>query len=217
MTHLRQLPTLTLAAAKAITAAAEAFAPGRGWTVRSRWWTRRAGPAPSRSSTTLSPAVRTSPCTSRRRRRAIKRPTKALEEAVAGGRQRAAQPSGVTAVEGDYRLSSTGRVVGGGRSVSGMQSSQDSQVAEPGARGVPSGVSFTGSAGCHSGAVVFHAIIATNAGGDGPGRTSACRPALRCSRAPGRFPGVAIGRRCAARRRRRTRAPAGWRSGQSRG
>ena len=33
MTHLRQLPTLTLAAAKAIAAAAEAFARERGWTV----------------------------------------------------------------------------------------------------------------------------------------------------------------------------------------
>ena len=33
MTHLRQLPTLTLAAAKAIAAAAEGFARERGWTV----------------------------------------------------------------------------------------------------------------------------------------------------------------------------------------
>lgn len=33
MAHVRHLPTLTLEAAKAIAAAAEAFALGQGWTV----------------------------------------------------------------------------------------------------------------------------------------------------------------------------------------
>ena len=61
----------------------------------------------------------------------FKRPTKALEETVAGGRQALLSLPGVTAVEGGLPIVAAGRVVGA-VGVSGMQSAQDSQVAEAG-------------------------------------------------------------------------------------
>ena len=61
----------------------------------------------------------------------FKRPTKALEETVAGGRQALLSLPGVTAVEGGLPILAAGRVVGA-VGVSGMQSAQDSQVAEAG-------------------------------------------------------------------------------------
>ena len=61
----------------------------------------------------------------------FKRPTKALEETIAGGRQALLSLPGVTAVEGGLPIVVAGRVVGA-VGVSGMQSSQDSQVAEAG-------------------------------------------------------------------------------------
>ena len=61
----------------------------------------------------------------------FKRPTKALEETIAAGRQALLSLPGVTSVEGGVPIVVAGRVVGA-VGVSGMQSSQDSQVAAAG-------------------------------------------------------------------------------------
>lgn len=62
----------------------------------------------------------------------FKRPTKALEETVLGGRVNMMSLPGITSVEGGLPLVSEGEIVGS-IGVSGVQSSQDGQVAAAGA------------------------------------------------------------------------------------
>ncbi len=131
MTHLRQLPTLTLAAAKAIAAAAEAFAVGRGWSVAIAVVDSAGGLMLFQILDDTQPGSQDVAVYKARTAARFKRPTKALEDAVAGGRQALLSLPGVTAVEGGLPIVVAGRVVGA-VGVSGMQSSQDSQVAEAG-------------------------------------------------------------------------------------
>ncbi|HET7422270.1 MAG TPA: heme-binding protein [Gemmatimonadales bacterium] len=131
MTHLRQLPTLTLAGAKAIAAAAEAFAVGRGWTVAVAVVDAAGGLVLFQILDDTQPGSQEVAVHKARTAARFKRPTKALEEAVAGGRQALLSLPGATAVEGGLPIVVGGRVVGA-VGVSGMQSSQDSQVAEAG-------------------------------------------------------------------------------------
>jgi uncharacterized protein GlcG (DUF336 family) len=131
MTHLRQLPTLTLAGAKAIAAAAEAFAVGRGWTVAVAVVDAAGGLVFFQILDDTQPGSQEVAVHKARTAARFKRPTKALEEAVAGGRQALLSLPGVTAVEGGLPVVLGARVVGA-VGVSGMQSSQDSQVAEAG-------------------------------------------------------------------------------------
>ena len=137
MTHLRQLPTLTLAAAKAIAAAAEAFAGaevfavGRGWTVAIAVVDAAGGLILFQILDDTQPGSQQVAVHKARTAARFKRPTKALEETIAGGRQALLSLPGVTAVEGGLPIVVAGRVVGA-VGVSGMQSSQDSQVAEAG-------------------------------------------------------------------------------------
>jgi glc operon protein GlcG len=67
----------------------------------------------------------------------FKRPTKALEEGVLGGRVHMMSLPGVTAVEGGLPLMKDGEIVGS-IGVSGVMSSQDGQVAAAGAEIVAS-------------------------------------------------------------------------------
>ena len=134
MTHLRQLPTLTLAGAKAIAAAAEAFAVGRGWTVAIAVVDAAGGLVLFQILDDTQPGSQEVALHKARTAARFKRPTKALEEAVAGGRQALLSLPGATAVEGGLPIVVSGRVVGA-VGVSGMQSSQDSQVAEAGLAG----------------------------------------------------------------------------------
>ena len=134
MTHLRQLPTLTLAGAKAIAAAAEAFALGRGWTVAIAVVDAAGGLVLFQILDDTQPGSQEVALHKARTAARFKRPTKALEEAVAGGRQALLSLPGATAVEGGLPIVVSGRVVGA-VGVSGMQSSQDSQVAEAGLAG----------------------------------------------------------------------------------
>jgi uncharacterized protein GlcG (DUF336 family) len=131
MTHLRQLPTLTLAAAKDIAAAAEAFARERGWTVAIAVVDAAGGLILFQILDDTQPGSQDVALHKARTAARFKRPTKALEDAVAGGRQALLSLPGVTAVEGGLPIVVAGRVVGA-VGVSGMQSSQDSQVAEAG-------------------------------------------------------------------------------------
>ncbi len=131
MTHLRQLPTLTLAAAKAIAAAAEAFARERGWTVAIAVVDAAGGLILFQLLDDTQPGSQEVAVHKARTAARFKRSTKALEETIAGGRQALLSLPGVTSVEGGLPIAVTGRVVGA-VGVSGMQSSQDSQVAEAG-------------------------------------------------------------------------------------
>ena len=131
MTHLRQLPTLTLAAAKDIAAAAEAFARERGWTVAIAVVDAAGGLMLFQILDDTQPGSQDVALHKARTAARFKRPTKALEDAVAGGRQALLSLPGVTAVEGGLPIVVAERVVGA-VGVSGMQSSQDSQVAEAG-------------------------------------------------------------------------------------
>ena len=131
MTHLRQLPTLTLAGAKAIAAAAEAFAVGRGWTVAIAVVDAAGGLVLFQILDDTQPGSQEVAVHKARTAARFKRPTRALEEAIAGGRQALLSLPGATAVEGGLPIVVGGRVVGA-VGVSGMQSSQDSQVAEAG-------------------------------------------------------------------------------------
>jgi glc operon protein GlcG len=131
MTHLRQLPTLTLAAAKAIASAAEAFARERGWTVAIAVVDAAGGLILFQILDDTQPGSQEVAVHKARTAARFKRPTKALEETIAGGRQALLSLPGVTAVEGGLPVVVAGRVVGA-VGVSGMQSSQDSQVAEAG-------------------------------------------------------------------------------------
>ena len=131
MPHLRQLPTLTLAAAKAIAAAAEAFAVERGWPVAIAVVDAAGGLMYFQLLDDTQPGSQDVALHKARTAARFKRPTKALEDAVAGGRQALLSLPGVTAVEGGVPIEVGGRVVGA-VGVSGMQSSQDSQVAVAG-------------------------------------------------------------------------------------
>jgi glc operon protein GlcG len=131
MMHLRQLPTLTLAAAQAIAAAGEAFARARGWTVAIAVVDAAGGLILFQILDDTQPGSQEVAVHKARTAARFKRPTKALEETIAGGRQALLSLPGVTAVEGGLPIVVAGRVVGA-VGVSGMQSSQDSQVAEAG-------------------------------------------------------------------------------------
>ena len=98
MTHLRQLPTLTLAAAKAIAAAAEAFARERGWTVAIAVVDAAGGLILFQILDDTQPGSQEVAVHKARTAARFKRPTKALEETVAGGRQALLSLPGVTAV-----------------------------------------------------------------------------------------------------------------------
>ena len=62
----------------------------------------------------------------------FKRPSKALEDAVAGGRQALLRLPGATPVEGGVPLMFDGKLIGA-VGVSGVQSNQDGQIAKAGA------------------------------------------------------------------------------------
>jgi glc operon protein GlcG len=61
----------------------------------------------------------------------MKRPTKALEDAIAGGRTTLLAVEGLTPLEGGVPITSNGRIIGA-VGVSGVTSQQDAQVAEAG-------------------------------------------------------------------------------------
>jgi glc operon protein GlcG len=131
MTHLRHLPTLTLDGAKAIAAAAEAFAVSRGWTVAIAVVDAAGGLILFYILDDTQPGSQEVALHKARSSARFKRPTKALEELIAAGRQALLSLPGVTSVEGGLPITVDGRVIGA-VGVSGMQSAQDSQVAEAG-------------------------------------------------------------------------------------
>jgi glc operon protein GlcG len=124
--------TLSLADAKRVAAAASAKAEAEGWTVviaihdggGHLIYLERADGTQLGSVLVAQEKSRTALL--------FKRPTKALEEGVLGGRVHMMSLPGVTAVEGGLPLILDGEIVGS-IGVSGVQSSQDGQAAAAGA------------------------------------------------------------------------------------
>ena len=124
--------TLSLSDAKKIAAAASAKATAEGWTVviaihdhgGNLLYLERADGTQLGSIQVAQEKSRTA--------LRFKRPTKALEEAVLSGRVHMMSLPGITSVEGGLPLVVDGEIVGS-IGVSGVQSSQDGQVAAAGA------------------------------------------------------------------------------------
>ena len=124
--------TLSLADAKNVAAAASAKAVAEGWTVviaihdngGNLIYLERADGTQLGSVIVAQEKSRTA--------LNFKRPTKVLEDSVLGGRIHMMSLPGITSVEGGLPLTVEGEVVGS-IGVSGVQSSQDGQVAAAGA------------------------------------------------------------------------------------
>ncbi len=124
--------TLSLADAKTIAAAASAKAVAEGWTVviaihdngGNLIYLERADNTQLGSIVVAQEKSRTA--------LRFRRPTKALEDSVLAGRIHMMSLPGITSVEGGLPLTVDGEIVGS-IGVSGVQSSQDGQVAAAGA------------------------------------------------------------------------------------
>jgi glc operon protein GlcG len=122
---------LSLADAKAIAAAAEAEAQKNGWTVSiaivddggNLLYLQRLDYAPVSSVTVSQEKARTAFL--------FKRPTKAIEDTIAGGRLAMLALPGATPIQGGLPLLYEGRIIGA-IGVSGVQSTQDEQIAQAG-------------------------------------------------------------------------------------
>lgn len=131
MPHVRQLPTITLDAAKAIAAAAETCALEQGWTVAVAVVDAAGGLILFHCLDDTQPGSQDIAVQKARTAARLKRPTKALEDAIAGGRSALLSVEGVIALEGGLPIEAMGRIVGA-IGVSGMASSQDAEVARAG-------------------------------------------------------------------------------------
>jgi uncharacterized protein GlcG (DUF336 family) len=131
MAHLRQVPALTLEAAKAIARAAEAQAMGQRWTVAIAVVNAAGGLLLFQCMDDTQPGSEEIAVQKARTAARLKRPTKALEDAIAGGRTAILSLGGVLALEGGVPIEAAGQVIGA-IGVSGMASSQDAEVARAG-------------------------------------------------------------------------------------
>jgi uncharacterized protein GlcG (DUF336 family) len=128
MAHLRDVPCLTLDGAKAIAAAAEAFALGRGWTIAVAVVDAAGGLILFHSLDETQPASQELAVAKARTAARFKRSTKMLEDGIAGGRT-ALLSTGALALEGGLPIVAGDRIIGA-VGVSGMTSAEDGQVAQ---------------------------------------------------------------------------------------
>ncbi len=131
MAHLRDLRALTLDAAKTMAAAAERFAIERGWTIAVAVVDAAGGLILFHSLDDTQPASQDIAVLKARTAARYHRPTKALEEGIAGGRAALLSLPGIVALEGGLPIRSVGKIVGA-IGVSGMGSAQDGEVAAAG-------------------------------------------------------------------------------------
>jgi len=130
MAHVRQVPTLTLEAAKAIAAAAEKHAMRQGWTVAIAIVGASGDLVLFHGIDDTQPGSETIAVQKARTAARLRRPTKALEDAIAGGRSALLSVKAL-ALEGGLPIEAGSRIVGA-IGVSGMASSQDAEVARAG-------------------------------------------------------------------------------------
>lgn len=131
MAHLRDARTLTLDGAKAVAAAAERFAAERGWTVAVAVVDAAGGLILFHCLDDTQPASQDIAVIKARTAARLHRPTKALEEGIAGGRAALLTLPGIVALEGGVPIRAGGRIIGA-IGVSGMTSAQDGEVAAAG-------------------------------------------------------------------------------------
>ncbi len=127
MTQTRDAPTLTLDAAKALAEAGEAEAKRRGWTVAIAVVNPEGGLILFHCLDGTQPASQHIAIAKARTAARFKRPTKALEDAVAGGRHALLGVPGMLPLEGGVPVTIGGAVVGA-VGVSGMASAEDGVI-----------------------------------------------------------------------------------------
>jgi uncharacterized protein GlcG (DUF336 family) len=131
MAHLRDARALTLEAAKAAGAAAERYASERGWTVAIAVVDQSGGLMHFLCLDGTQPGSQELSILKARTAARYHRPTKALEDGIAGGRMALLSIPGILALEGGIPIRSGGTIVGA-IGVSGMVSAQDGEVAAAG-------------------------------------------------------------------------------------
>jgi uncharacterized protein GlcG (DUF336 family) len=131
MTHLRPVPALTLEGARAMAVAAERFAAERGWTVAVAVVDAGGGLILFHCLDDTQAGSREISVLKARTAALLHRPTKALEDGIAGGRTALLTIPGMVALEGGVPIRVDGTVVGA-IGVSGMASAQDGEVAAAG-------------------------------------------------------------------------------------
>jgi glc operon protein GlcG len=131
MPHLRDVRSLTLDGAKAMAAAAERFALERGWTVAVAVVDAAGGLILFHCLDDTQPGSQDLAVRKARTSARLHRSTKALEDAIAGGRTALLSLPDVVALEGGLPIGVAGRVIGA-LGVSGMGSAQDGEVAAAG-------------------------------------------------------------------------------------
>ena len=123
---------ITLAAAKRVTAAAETEAKKNGWTfVIAVVDTRGLLVSLERMDNTQTASIEVA-IEKARTAAMFKRPSKAFEDALVGGRMAILRMPGATPIEGGLPLMKGDKIIGA-IGVSGMTSQQDGQVAQVGA------------------------------------------------------------------------------------
>jgi uncharacterized protein GlcG (DUF336 family) len=131
MAVARSIPVLTLDSAKRVAEAAEAEALRRGWTVAVAVVDPAGGLILFHSLDGTQPASQDIAVLKARAAARLKRPTKALEDGVAGGRNTLLTIPDVLALEGGVPVLVDGHVAGA-IGVSGMTSAEDGIVAAAG-------------------------------------------------------------------------------------
>lgn len=127
--QLIQTQTISLDAAKAMVAAAEAHARENNWNVAIAIVDASGGLILFHRLDETQPASLDIAIAKARTAARFKRPTKALEDAVAGGRTVLLAVEGLLPLEGGLPIVVDGRVIGA-VGVSGVTSQQDAQVAQ---------------------------------------------------------------------------------------
>jgi glc operon protein GlcG len=128
MTQTRDARTLTLDAAKALAEAGEAEARRRGWTVAIAVANPEGGLILFHCLDGTQPASQDIAIAKARTAARFRRPTKALEDAIAGGRHALLGVPGILPLEGGVPVTDGGTVIGA-VGVSGMASAEDGAIA----------------------------------------------------------------------------------------
>jgi glc operon protein GlcG len=131
MTHTRTIPALTLDGAKAIVAAAEAEGIKNGWNVSIAIVDAAGGLVVFHRLENTQPASEMIAIGKARTSARFKRPSKALEESVAGGRLALLAVSDALPMQGGLPIIVDDDVIGA-IGVSGVTAAQDEQVAHAG-------------------------------------------------------------------------------------
>jgi glc operon protein GlcG len=131
MAHLRDVRALTLEGAKAMAEAAERLAAGRGWTVAIAVVNEAGGLILFHCLDETQPASQDIAVLKARTAARLHRPTKALEDGIAGGRVALLSVPDMLSLEGGIPVRVKDKVIGA-IGVSGMTSDQDAEVAAAG-------------------------------------------------------------------------------------